>query len=82
MVRLKTDPELCGDCKLCLVDCQGGANPNGKAPWKPSECMFCMNCQSSCASHAITFKIEVPGSAIGKSKLHSIEQEEVGHHGK
>jgi len=60
VVRLKTNPDLCGDCKLCLVDCQGGANPNGRAPWKASECMFCMNCQSSCPSNAITFNFEVP----------------------
>jgi polyferredoxin len=60
VVRLKTDPELCGNCQLCLVDCQGGANPNGQADWKPSECMFCMNCQSGCPSNAITFKFEIP----------------------
>jgi len=61
VLQLKTDPALCGDCKLCLVDCQGGANPNGQAPWKASECMYCWNCQSVCASSAISFKFEVPG---------------------
>lgn len=60
VVRLKTDPELCHDCKLCLVDCQGGANPNGGANWKPSECMFCWNCQSSCPSNAVGFQIDIP----------------------
>lgn len=61
VVRLKTDPELCHDCKLCLVDCQGGANPNGGASWKPSECMFCWNCESSCPSDAVGFQFEIPG---------------------
>ncbi len=60
MVRLHTNPDKCSDCKLCLVDCQGGADPNGKADWKPSECFFCMNCQSGCSTDAITFQIEVP----------------------
>jgi polyferredoxin len=61
VLQLKTDPALCGDCKLCLADCQGGANPNGKAPWKASECMYCWNCQSVCPSDAISFKFEIPG---------------------
>jgi len=60
VVRLKTDPELCHDCKLCLVDCQGGANPNGEANWNPSECMFCLNCQSECPSNAVSFQFEIP----------------------
>ncbi len=78
VVRLKTDSELCSNCRLCLVDCQGGANPNGDAQWKPSECMFCMNCYSSCPSHAISFRFEIPGVCVtGKEK-----QAEVANDGK
>ena len=62
VVRLKTNPELCHDCKLCLVGCQGGAGPNGEAGWKPSECMFCWNCQAGCPSNAVSFQFEVPRS--------------------
>jgi len=27
LLRLKTDPDRCNDCHLCVADCQGGANP-------------------------------------------------------
>jgi polyferredoxin len=60
-LRLVTDPSACNDCRLCVVDCQGGANPQGKAPWKPAECFYCWNCHSSCPSEAIAFRFEVPG---------------------
>jgi polyferredoxin len=74
VLRLHTDLDNCHDCKLCLVDCQGGADPNGANDWRPSECFFCMNCQSECASDAIGLKFEIPGKSIGKLKLHGIEK--------
>jgi polyferredoxin len=83
LLRLKVDPDFCGNCRLCLVDCQGGANPNGEAAWKPSECMFCLNCQSNCPSDAIRFKFEIPGAkVIEKAELHQIEPAEVSGDGK
>jgi polyferredoxin len=60
VLRLATDSAVCNDCRLCLVDCQGGANPQGKEPWKPAECFYCWNCHSDCPSEAITFRFEVP----------------------
>jgi polyferredoxin len=70
LVRLHTNLDKCHDCKLCLAECQGGADPNGQAGWKPSECFFCMNCQSECNTDALSFDIEVP-------KLHGIEKARV-----
>jgi polyferredoxin len=55
IVKLETRPEACNDCRLCLADCQGGANPSYGLGWKPSECFFCWNCQSSCPSDAVRF---------------------------
>jgi polyferredoxin len=60
VLRLVTDPAACNDCRLCVVDCQGGADPQGKKPWKPAECFYCWNCHSSCPSDAITFRFEIP----------------------
>jgi polyferredoxin len=60
LLRLATDPAACNDCRLCLVDCQGGANPQRAEPWKPAECFYCWNCRSACPSDAIAFRFEVP----------------------
>jgi len=50
LVRLRRQ-EGCNDCRLCVAECQGGADPNGK--WNAAECFYCFNCQSSCPSGAI-----------------------------
>jgi polyferredoxin len=60
IVRLATDPAACNDCGLCLVDCQGGADPQGKKPWRAAECFYCWNCHSNCPSGAISFRFDVP----------------------
>jgi len=68
LLRLEVDQQRCTDCGLCVTDCQGGANPDGQgADWKPSECMYCLNCQASCNSDAIRFRFTIPGSALGAS---------------
>lgn len=53
LVRLETDAANCNNCRLCLVDCQGGARPQSIGDWKPAECFYCFNCQSDCPSEAI-----------------------------
>jgi len=55
LVRLKKDEEKCNSCRLCLVDCQGGATPDDPQQWKPSECFYCWNCKSDCPAQAISF---------------------------
>ncbi len=59
--RLKNNTEKCGDCQLCVVDCQGAADPLTHDGWKASECFYCWNCKASCHSDAITFEFELPG---------------------
>jgi len=61
VLRLVADPATCNDCRLCLADCQGGANPQAGEAWKPAECLYCWNCRSSCPSGSIAFRFEVPG---------------------
>jgi polyferredoxin len=52
---LKKNAEVCNDCGFCLADCPGGADPNTVGGWKPSECFYCWNCESSCPHDAISF---------------------------
>ncbi len=61
LVQLKQDQAKCNDCRVCVADCQGGANPDIAAGWKPSECLYCWNCHSACPHDAITFTVYVPG---------------------
>lgn len=46
----------CDNCGVCLLDCQGGAEPDGKGKWIASECMMCFNCVDGCDKGAIKFK--------------------------
>jgi len=41
IVRLQRNDEICNNCRLCVTDCQGGANPDIAEGWKPSECFYC-----------------------------------------
>lgn len=61
LVQLKQNREVCNDCRLCVAECQGGANPDSPMAWKPSECVYCWNCHSACPQHGITFAVHVPG---------------------
>ena len=76
LLRLTVDPARCTDCGLCVTECQGAASPNHQgADWKPTECMYCLNCQESCStSHAISFRFAVPGGAIGAEKKQKLVQ--------
>ncbi len=63
LVQIKRNEEACNSCRICVADCQGGANPDVADGWKPTECFYCWNCQSSCPHHAIKFEIRVPGGS-------------------
>jgi polyferredoxin len=60
-LRLVKDETACHDCRLCLPDCQGAAEPQSHGGWKPSECFYCWNCESKCPTEVISFRFEVPG---------------------
>jgi len=60
-LRIKVDEEKCSDCSLCVMECQTGADPKGEGSWRPSECIFCWNCESICPDNAISFEFKVPG---------------------
>jgi polyferredoxin len=71
IVRLKKNQEECNNCRLCLVDCQGGAAPD--KGWKPAECFYCWNCKSNCPAQAISFSI---GRIPNQIACHSERSEE------
>jgi polyferredoxin len=57
LVRLTRNEDACNNCGLCTVDCQGGANPAAANAWKPSECFYCLNCESACPHDVITLSV-------------------------
>ncbi|MEE8431752.1 MAG: 4Fe-4S binding protein [Candidatus Desulfatibia sp.] len=59
-LRLEKDVEKCTDCKLCLKNCQGAANPISGEQWETSECLFCFNCFNACPENAISFEFRWP----------------------
>jgi polyferredoxin len=59
-LRLVKTESACHDCRLCLPDCQGAAEPHSHGGWKPSECFYCWNCESKCPSDAIRFRFIIP----------------------
>ncbi|UWZ83607.1 4Fe-4S binding protein [Occallatibacter riparius] len=62
LIQIKRNEDLCNNCRLCVVDCQGGADPDVPDGWKPSECFYCYNCESACPHQAISFGLHVPAS--------------------
>ncbi len=65
-LRLVKNEDACHDCRICLPDCQGAAEPQSHGGWKPAECFYCWNCESKCPSDAITFRFEVPRESKSK----------------
>ena len=46
----------CDDCNRCLLHCQGGCDPQGRAPVKQADCVLCFNCEKICPKDAIRFE--------------------------
>jgi polyferredoxin len=55
LLRVTRHAEQCNECRLCRVDCHGGANPD--SDWRPTECLYCWNCVQACPSKAIRIRI-------------------------
>ena len=73
VLGLHKDAEACNNCNRCLLDCQGGDDPIGSAPWRKSECLMCMNCVGSCPDHALAFRFfrkekEVTSPDLGRRR--------------
>ncbi|MGC9327308.1 MAG: 4Fe-4S binding protein, partial [Candidatus Hinthialibacter sp.] len=72
-LRLTKRMEYCNSCRLCLIDCQGGAEPQTDNEWRPSECFYCWNCVDACPSDAISFSFQ---SILGKDSDDAPSMEE------
>jgi polyferredoxin len=48
ILGLEKLPEHCDDCNRCLLDCQGGDDPQPHAKWRKAECHLCFNCVGEC----------------------------------
>src|SRR5690606_18612434 len=53
---MKKDHEKCTGCNLCLLNCQGAAEPQGGVQWHAAECHLCFNCEGACPEDVIHFK--------------------------
>ena len=47
----------CGECRRCLLHCQGGDDPIPGAPWRKAECHLCLNCLADCPKAALRFRL-------------------------
>ncbi len=56
ILELHKDSTSCTRCNRCLIDCQGGDDPIGGAPWHKAECHLCLNCIPACPHGALRFR--------------------------
>ena len=73
LLGLHKDPDSCDKCNRCLLNCQGGDDPIGGAPWRKSECHMCMNCVGSCPHNSLVFRFfrkekEVASPDLGRRR--------------
>jgi polyferredoxin len=57
ILSLEKNKATCDSCKLCMVHCQGADNPEIGAKWRQAECHLCLNCQASCPTGSLKFKL-------------------------
>ena len=55
IIALRKPSEICGQCNLCLKDCQGGDEPAPGRVWRKAECHLCMNCVAGCPDASLHF---------------------------
>lgn len=55
LFRINRIVDRCTNCNLCLMRCEGAADPQGKV--RTSECFSCMNCIDDCPEDALEFTL-------------------------
>ena len=48
--------EVCTSCRVCNLNCQGGAAPGVREQWRETECLMCRNCDDICPEKAVSFR--------------------------
>jgi polyferredoxin len=56
ILGLHKNAATCNQCSRCLINCQGGDDPIGGAPWHKAECHLCLNCVESCPHGSLQFR--------------------------
>jgi polyferredoxin/ferredoxin len=57
--------EDCTGCRLCEPFCQGGARPSEAEGWRPTECLYCWNCEATCPERDVRFHLSWKRSPNG-----------------
>jgi MauM/NapG family ferredoxin protein len=69
ILGLHKDAATCNKCSRCLINCQGGDDPIGGAPWHKAECHLCLNCVEACPHGSLKFrffrKLQTPPEVVG-----------------
>jgi len=67
LLELVKKAEHCKDCDRCLLHCQGGDDPVGGVPWRPTECHLCLNCVADCPEGGLQFEFFARPESLGAS---------------
>jgi polyferredoxin len=69
LLGLHKNAATCNRCSRCLINCQGGDDPVGGAPWHKAECHLCMNCIEACPRGCLEFHffrgLQTPPEVVG-----------------
>jgi ferredoxin len=72
LVRIHRQVSACTNCGLCLVNCQGAADPHARL--RKAECFVCLECVERCPRGALRFGLlpdpagEVAGPNLGRRR--------------
>jgi polyferredoxin len=69
ILGLRKNAEACNDCNRCLMQCQGGDEPQGHVPWHKAECVLCLNCVTSCPKQSLAFAFFDESKAVAGPNL-------------
>lgn len=61
--------EGCTSCAKCILKCQGGADPDVRGAWRPSECLVCGNCTAHCEPRGLRMGFERPRLKLPEIKI-------------
>ncbi len=50
--------EGCNECGSCASVCQSNSQPDKPGEWRPTECLYCWNCDDICPQNAVSFGFE------------------------
>jgi polyferredoxin len=65
--------ERCNECGACASVCQSNSQPDRPGEWRPTECLYCWNCDDICPWNAVSFgfgkRTEVSDLDLGRRRV-------------